>query len=48
MRGLIGVASLCLLAGAALPASAQSPVERGRYLVEVQDAGLPPDPTGYR
>ena len=35
MRGLIGLLCLWLLAGAALPASAQSPVERGRYLVEV-------------
>ena len=50
MRGLIGVASLCLLAGAALPASAQSPVERGRYLVEVLGAcgncHTPKGPTG--
>ena len=35
MRGLIGLLCLWLLAGTALPASAQSPVERGRYLVEV-------------
>lgn len=38
MRGLIGLVSLCLVAGAALPASAQSPLERGRYLVEVLGA----------
>jgi mono/diheme cytochrome c family protein len=35
VRGLIGLVSMCLAAGAALPASAQSPLERGRYLVEV-------------
>ena len=35
MRGLIGLMSLCIIAGLAGPASAQSPVERGRYLVEV-------------
>ena len=38
MRGLIGLLCLWLIAGAALPASAQSPVERGRYLVEVLGA----------
>jgi mono/diheme cytochrome c family protein len=38
VRGLIGLVSLCLFAGAALPASAQSPLERGRYLVEVLGA----------
>jgi mono/diheme cytochrome c family protein len=38
VRGLIGLVSLCLVAGAALPASAQSPLERGRYLVEVLGA----------
>ena len=38
MRGLIGLVSLCLVAGAPLPASAQSPLERGRYLVEVLGA----------
>jgi mono/diheme cytochrome c family protein len=32
---LIGLASLCVVAGATFPASAQSPIERGRYLVEV-------------
>jgi mono/diheme cytochrome c family protein len=35
MRGLIGVVSLSVIVGMALPAAAQSPVERGRYLVEV-------------
>jgi mono/diheme cytochrome c family protein len=34
VRGLIGLVSLCVVAGAAVPASAQSPLERGRYLVE--------------
>ena len=38
MRVLIGLASLCLVVGAALPAAAQSAVERGRYLVEVLGA----------
>ena len=38
MRGLIGLLSLWLVAGTALPAFAQSPVERGRYLVEVVGA----------
>jgi mono/diheme cytochrome c family protein len=35
VRGLIGLVSLCLAVGAACPASAQAPLERGRYLVEV-------------
>src|SRR5262249_52904242 len=35
MRGLIGLMSLYIITGLAGPASAQSPVERGRYLVEV-------------
>jgi mono/diheme cytochrome c family protein len=35
MRGVIWFASLCVIAGMALPVSAQTPVERGRYLVEV-------------
>jgi mono/diheme cytochrome c family protein len=35
VRGSIGLLCLGLIAGAVLPASAQSPVERGRYLVEV-------------
>ena len=38
MRGLIGLVSVGLVAGLALSASAQSPVERGRYLVEVLSA----------
>ena len=38
MRGLIGLLCLGLVAGTALPAAAQSPVERGRYLVEVVGA----------
>jgi mono/diheme cytochrome c family protein len=38
VRGLIGMLSLCLVAGAAVPVSAQSPLERGRYLVEVVGA----------
>ena len=35
MRALIGLVSLCFTVVTALPAAAQSPVERGRYLVEV-------------
>jgi mono/diheme cytochrome c family protein len=35
MRGLIGLVSLCVLAGTVLSATAQDQVERGRYLVEV-------------
>ena len=38
MRGWIGLLCLGLVAGTALPAAAQSPVERGRYLVEVVGA----------
>lgn len=38
MRVLIGLVGLSLIAGAALPASAASPLERGRYLVEVLGA----------
>src|SRR5262245_7728812 len=39
MRGVIGLMSLCLIVGtAALPASGETPVERGRYLVEVLGA----------
>jgi mono/diheme cytochrome c family protein len=38
VRGLIGLMSLCLVAGTALPVSAQSAVQRGRYLVEVLGA----------
>ena len=35
MRGLIGLVSLCVIVATSLPVSAQSQVERGRYLVEV-------------
>jgi mono/diheme cytochrome c family protein len=49
VRGLIGAVTLCV-AVAAAPASAQSPVERGRYLVEVIGAcgncHTPKGPTG--
>lgn len=39
MRGVIGLVSVCLAVGTtALPVSAQTPVERGRYLVEVLGA----------
>jgi mono/diheme cytochrome c family protein len=38
MRGLIVFVSLCVIVGMALPTSAQSPAERGRYLVEVLGA----------
>lgn len=38
MRVLIGLVGLSLIAGAALPASAANPLERGRYLVEVLGA----------
>ena len=38
MRGLIGLVSLCVLAGTAGPASAQGSLERGRYLVETVGA----------
>lgn len=50
MRVLIVAASLGLVAAASLPASAQSPVERGRYLVETIGAcgncHTPKGPTG--
>jgi mono/diheme cytochrome c family protein len=35
VRDLIALLSLCVLVGTAVPASAQSAVERGRYLVEI-------------
>ena len=38
MRVLVSVLSVCFAVGAALPAAAQSPLERGRYLVEVLGA----------
>ena len=38
VRELIGLLSLCLVVAAAAPAEAQSPLERGRYLVEVLGA----------
>ena len=50
MRELIGLLSLCLVTVAAAPALAQTPVERGRYLVEVLGAcgncHTPKGPTG--
>ena len=50
MRELIGLLSLCLVVAAAAPVQAQSPVERGRYLVEVLGAcgncHTPKGPTG--
>jgi mono/diheme cytochrome c family protein len=50
VRVLIVAASLGLVAAASLPASAQSPVERGRYLVETIGAcgncHTPKGPTG--
>ena len=38
MRELIGLLSLCLVVATAAPAGAQSPLDRGRYLVEVLGA----------
>jgi mono/diheme cytochrome c family protein len=38
VRVLISLVSLCLVAGVAVPAGAESPLERGRYLVEVLGA----------
>lgn len=38
MRELIGLVSLCLVVAAAAPAAGETPVERGRYLVEVLGA----------
>lgn len=50
MRALTGFVSLCLVLAAALPAVAQTAVERGRYLVEVLGAcgncHTPKGPTG--
>ena len=50
MRELIGLVSLCLVVAAAAPAAGETPVERGRYLVEVLGAcgncHTPKGPTG--